>query len=72
MRVRNTPGLAGWPDEARLFEKYYRSTGAQRDSGSGLGLFLSRQLAQSLGGSLDYTPGPHHVEFTLWIPLSPP
>ena len=71
VRVRNTPGVAGWPDEHMLFSKYYRTTGAQRESGSGLGLFLSRQLAQSLGGTLDYTPTTQLVEFTLWIPLSP-
>lgn len=69
--VRNTPGVAGWPDEHMLFDKYYRAVGAQRESGSGLGLFLSRQLAQSLGGTLNYTPSAQLVEFTLWIPLSP-
>ena len=71
LHVINTPGLAGWPDSAQLFTKYYRSTGAQRDSGSGLGLFLARQLAGSLGGSLDYTPSSQFVEFVLWIPLYP-
>ena len=69
--VGNTPGVAGWPDEQQLFNKYYRAGGAQRESGSGLGLFLSRQLAHSLGGTLDYTPSSNIVEFTLWIPLSP-
>ena len=69
--VSNTPGLAGWPDPDRLFEKYYRSSGAQRESGSGLGLFLSRQLAQTLGGSLEYVPSQRYVEFVLWIPLTP-
>ena len=71
VRVRNTPGLAGWPDEAQLFSKYYRASGAQRESGSGLGLFLSRQLAQNLGGALDYAPNEQQVEFVLWIPLNP-
>lgn len=70
VRVGNIPGLAGWPDEQQLFSKYYRSSGAQRESGSGLGLYLARQLANSLGGSLDYTPSAQHVEFVLWIPLS--
>lgn len=69
--IGNTPGVAGWPDEQQLFSKYYRAVGAQRESGSGLGLFLSRQLAQSLGGTVDYTPSAQLVEFTLWIPLSP-
>lgn len=71
VRVINIPGLAGWPDHERLFEKYYRSSGSQRESGSGLGLYLSRQLAQTLGGSLAYDPSERFVEFVLWIPLSP-
>lgn len=72
IRVANTPGLAGWPDEQQLFEKYYRSPGAQSQTGSGLGLFLSRQLAQSLGGTLEFAPSAQHVEFIQWIPLTPP
>ncbi len=68
LRVRNTPGLAGWPDEAQLFTKYYRAAGAQRESGSGLGLYLSRQLARSLRGHLRYLPTSHHIQFELWLP----
>jgi signal transduction histidine kinase len=71
MCVSNTPGLAGWPDAGQLFRKYYRSNGAKTDSGSGLGLFLSHQLAQTLGGTLDYSPSLQRVQFALWIPLSP-
>lgn len=70
VRVANAPGLASWPDPGQLFTKYWRAAGAQRDSGSGLGLYLSRQLASSLGCSLDYAPSATHVEFVLWIPLS--
>ena len=71
LRVTNTPGLAGWPDTEQLFSKYYRASGAQRESGTGLGLFLSLELAHSLGGTLTYAPSPQHVEFVLWIPLHP-
>lgn len=71
LRVSNTPGQAGWPDAHRLFEKYYRSSSAQSQSGSGLGLYLSRELAQTLGGSLDYAPSERFAEFVLWIPLAP-
>lgn len=71
IRVSNTPGLAGWPDASQLFSKYYRSSGAKNTSGSGLGLFLAHQLAQTLGGTLQYKPCPQHVEFVLWIPMSP-
>jgi signal transduction histidine kinase len=69
LRISNTPGLAGWPDPEQVFVKYYRASGAQRESGSGLGLFLSRQLTQQLGGTLIYSPSQHEVEFVLWIPL---
>ena len=71
IRIRNTPGQAGWPDTQQLFTKYYRASRAQRESGSGLGLFLARQLAQSLGGTLDYAPSDQHVEFVLCIPFCP-
>lgn len=67
--VSNTPGLAGWPDAEMVFYKYYRASGAQADSGSGLGLFLSQQLVQTLGGTLSYAPTLQRVEFTLWLPL---
>jgi signal transduction histidine kinase len=69
--VSNTPGLAGWPDSDRVFGKYYRSSSALSQSGTGLGLFLSRELAQTLGGSLDYAPSERLVRFVLWIPLNP-
>ena len=68
--IRNTPGLAGWPDADQLFGKYYRASGAQSGSGSGLGLYLSRQLAQTLGGTMQYAPTDRFVEFKLWIPMS--
>lgn len=67
--VSNTPGLAGWPDASQIFSKYYRALGAQRDSGSGLGLFLAQQLACTLQGSLRYQPTDSLVRFKLWIPL---
>lgn len=70
VRVVNTPGVAGWPDERMIFDKYYRANGAQRLSGSGLGLYLSQQLTLSLGGTLEYAPSEHYVEFVLWIPLA--
>ena len=36
----------------RIFERYFRATERTRHEGSGLGLFLSRQLAEAQGGSL--------------------
>ena len=69
LRVGNPPGQAGWPQAERLFVKYYRSPGAQRQSGTGLGLFLARSLALQLGGQLDYRPDNGKICFELWLPV---
>jgi signal transduction histidine kinase len=66
--VSNRPGSSGWPDAEKLFGKYYRSTSAQRASGTGLGLYLSHKLAAQLGGALRYRPNPEHIRFELWLP----
>lgn len=67
--VENLPGKTGWPDPQRLFQKYYRSSSAQRISGTGLGLYLSHQISARLGGELTYTPSTNHIGFTLCLPL---
>jgi signal transduction histidine kinase len=64
----NLPGVSGWPDPAQVFAKYYRSPGARRLKGSGLGLHLAATLAQQLGGDLRYAPTATHVRFVLWLP----
>lgn len=68
LSVRNRPGPSGWPDTAKLFAKYYRSTSAQSKSGTGLGLFLSHNLAQQLGGALRYRTDDQFLCFELWLP----
>jgi PAS domain S-box-containing protein len=70
LSVANLPGDAGWPDPARLYEKYYRSPHAQRQTGSGLGLFLASGLAKMMGGRIDYRPQDDHIHFVLWMPNS--
>ena len=77
--VQNQPGAAGLPDPSRVFEKYYRSAGAIQQTGSGLGLYLVRNIATLLGGevSMDIvhledieTDGvvANTLRFTLWMP----
>jgi signal transduction histidine kinase len=68
LSVANKTGLAAWPDPARVFQKYYRSSGAQSISGTGLGLFLVASLATMLGGTCRYAPDDTHVRFELWLP----
>jgi signal transduction histidine kinase len=66
--VCNQVGPAGLPDAHRVFEKYYRSLGAHRKTGSGLGLYLVKNYMQLLGGQVTYSGADDQVEFTLWLP----
>lgn len=66
--VRNQPGSSGWPARDSVFQKYYRSRGARRFTGSGLGLYLAERLAHRMGGVLTYEPDSTHVQFILWLP----
>ena len=72
LELSNLPGRAGWPDTARVFDKYYRSPQAQRQSGTGLGLYLVKNLMQALGGQIDYQPDATVVRFVLTLPLPVP
>lgn len=66
--VRNRIGIAGRPDETQLFNKYYRSSSAQRQRGTGLGLWLVKGIAVQLGGQIEYISHPDKLEFQVWIP----
>jgi signal transduction histidine kinase len=58
----------GFPadDADRLFELFYRSNRTASKPGAGIGLFVARQLARSMGGELSARPGPHGgAEFVL-------
>lgn len=72
LQVRNTVGPAGHPDPRRLFQKYYRSPGAHRMTGSGLGLYLVRGLLKGMGGRIDYRAQDSACVFELWLPLANP
>lgn len=66
--VQNVPGVAGLPDQAKVFDKYYRSPGAKKQTGSGLGLYLVRSFTALLGGQVRYEVAQQQVRFTLWLP----
>jgi len=54
-----------------IFERYYRSAASPTQPGSvGIGLAVSRQLAEMMGGSLDYVTGSERHAFVLALPLS--
>ena len=67
--ISNLPGRAGWPEASQVFEKYYRSPHARRQAGTGLGLYLVRNLVKVLGGQIDYAPDESHVRFVVCLPL---
>jgi two-component system, sensor histidine kinase LadS len=73
LNVANEIGKAGPPDATRLFTKYYRSMGAHRQPGSGLGLFLAASWVSALGGTIAYTQedapnGTLLANFSVWVP----
>jgi signal transduction histidine kinase len=73
--VSNLPNAGSTPDPERVFDKYYRHASSQRDTGSGLGLFLVRELASRLGGWVRYTPPSPDIptlSFVVWLPMSLP
>jgi len=57
-------------DQARIFDKFERVDPSE-PGGSGLGLFISRQLARAMGGdiTLDSAPG-QGARFVLTLPLA--
>jgi signal transduction histidine kinase len=65
--VVNDPGAAGMPDPEKVFSKFYRSAGAKKQSGSGLGLYLFKSFAILLGGKVRYDTFKGKVRFTVWI-----
>ncbi|WP_185798504.1 7TM-DISM domain-containing protein [Paragemmobacter straminiformis] len=91
VRIRLVPetrqgraGLALWVsnaapaapfDPAAVFEKFYRGPSAQGQSGTGLGLFITREVVTALSGqvTLETAPAPHGatVRLILWLPEKP-
>jgi signal transduction histidine kinase len=67
--IVNTTSKADMPDPQRVFDKYYRGPGAQGKTGSGLGLYLVRNVTEQLGGWIRYCPSENEVRFELWLPV---
>jgi len=55
------PGAA--PDPLRVFERYYRAESAKKQSGAGLGLWLSQSMAQALGSRITLTIEKNIIQF---------
>ncbi len=68
MTISNLPNIAGMPASDVVFDKFYRSSNAHHISGSGLGLYLVKALAEMLKGSITYQPKSGWVKFILCLP----
>lgn len=56
-----------------IFERYYRSAGSPTQPGSvGIGLAVSRQLAEMMSGGLRYVADGAHHQFELTLPAAVP
>lgn len=69
--VKNRVGAAGFPEQEKVFEKYYRSKTAHSQTGSGLGLYLVKSIANLICGNVVYKQSETHVMFELWLPFQP-
>src|SRR5262245_28078545 len=74
-RVRISVSDAGtgvpWDDRERIFEKFYRVRGLplRRAGGTGLGLYISRELTERMGGRLQLAAGPRQcTTFVVELP----
>ena len=63
------PGVAEG-DRARLFGRFERGTSQNAEDGSGLGLYVSRELCRAMGGDLVLEPGMpgRGAAFSVWLP----
>ena len=68
--IENAPGPAGFPDPDLVYDKYYRSPMAHRQTGSGLGMYLVKGLLVPLKGRISYRPTADNVRFFVWLPNS--
>jgi signal transduction histidine kinase len=70
VRVRDAgPGVPAVEREV-IFQAFRRGSNASSYDGSGLGLYLCRQLAERHGGTLELEPSTRGAVFALSLPLA--
>jgi len=67
-RISNSVAAENHPDEARLFERYYRHPSFQNSPGMGLGLSLVNSAAKKMGAHVQYRKIDHDVVFEVRFP----
>jgi two-component system sensor histidine kinase KdpD len=67
--VRNSDSTIPEREQSRLFERFYRGTGAGHVPGTGMGLAIVQQIAQVHGGTLNVSSSPvEGTAFTMSFP----
>ncbi len=70
VRVRDHGQGIPEAERGRLFERFYRTSAARSKPGTGLGLFVGREIARLLGGELALeSSGPRGTVFCFSMPL---
>lgn len=70
LRLGNTV-VPGWsPDPERAFDKYYRQSRARSKPGTGLGLFIVRQLCERMGVAVSMTLEGDWLVVSLRLPFA--
>ena len=61
-------------DRGRLFGRFERGSAQNAEDGSGLGLYVARELARAMGGDLvlEPTAADRGAAFTVWLPAEVP
>ena len=73
--VKDTGIGIGPSDKKHVFAKFYRSEDfrTRKNNGTGLGLYISRQLAKKLGGKIEFESKLNQGSiFSLWLPQHAP
>ncbi len=69
--VHNEVAAGGGPDPARVFERYYRAQSSGRVAGTGLGLWLSQNLAQRMQTQISFDQNGQRIRFGLVLLQAP-
>jgi signal transduction histidine kinase len=67
-RVRDNGDGIAEADRHNVFDRFYKGTGV-KGKGLGIGLFVSKEIVERLGGSLTFETGPDGTEFRMVTPL---